>query len=329
MSQWKRLMMWKMTLVSIMVPALSLLGGAGTAAGQPTTVFSEIPCGVFVDVPQPPSSAFLPFSVPACGGVDVTVTTRCYPLRPAPFTDEPFHTGSMSWALSSRLDPIDPAINPGDGYGRYKSRTTVGWDLLLDFDAPVSAFGMSTGQGAGSPLTYPDRMRLFDGPLGTGNLIAEVYSQGPPAIQYRLAVRFTGYNAGAPIIRSVVIDVQSDQDGLHLDGLAFGSAASGSSAVPEPGMPALARLGAPRPNPMSKSTSFTVELAVESPVRLDLFDLVGRRVRTLVDGVQPAGSHQTTWDGRDGGGVMLPNGIYFARLTASGTRATERIHLVR
>ena len=52
-------------------------------------------------------------------------------------------------------------------------------------------------------------------------------------------------------------------------------------------------------------------------------------IETLNDGVQPAGSHQTTWDGRDGGGVMLPNGIYFARLTASGTRATERIHLVR
>lgn len=313
------------------IALLSLLGVVGLASAQSTTAFQDIPCGVFLDLPAPAGSStpFLPFTVTLCGGEELNVTTRSYPLRAAPYTDEPYYTGTYSWALTAewRLGSIDPAINPGDYYGRFQGSGPTG-DLLLDFDVPIAAFGMSSVQVNGAPLTYADRMRLFDGPLGTGNLIAEVISEGPPSTQYHVALRFTGFDAGTPVIRSAVIDVQSNQDGIHLDGLAFGAASSPSASAEEPGLPNR-RLHGPHPNPMFHSTSFVVDLAAESAVRLEVFDLAGRRVGTLVDEVRPAGRHTVTWDGRTDSGLRAPAGVYFARFLAGGVAETRRIHLVQ
>jgi len=79
------------------------------------------------------------------------------------------------------------------------------------------------------------------------------------------------------------------------------------------------------PNPFASRTTLAFELDRAAPVALDIFDLGGRRVRQLVRGVQPAGGHSVTWDGRDGGGVRLPNGVYLARIDADGVRGVQRI----
>lgn len=64
-------------------------------------------------------------------------------------------------------------------------------------------------------------------------------------------------------------------------------------------------------------------------VRLDLFDVSGRRLRMLVDREVAAGATTVTWDGRDSGGRTLGSGIYFARLTASGGSRTVRVPIAR
>jgi flagellar hook assembly protein FlgD len=57
--------------------------------------------------------------------------------------------------------------------------------------------------------------------------------------------------------------------------------------------------------------SFVLER--DAAVRLDLFDVQGRRVRKLCDASYGMGAHSITWDGRDDGGVMVPSGVFFAR----------------
>ncbi|MBE0566706.1 MAG: T9SS type A sorting domain-containing protein [Krumholzibacteria bacterium] len=307
--------------------AAALMAAAGPAAAQPTSVYGDLPCAVFVDLPAPASSGdpFLPFTVTLCDGGAVTVTSRCYPLRPAPYTDQPFYTGTFSWDLGAtwRLDPIAPLVNPGDWNGRYQGRATVGWDLLLDFDQPLTSFGMSTCQSNGAPLTTADRLRLFDGPQGTGNLVAEVVSDGPPPVQYHQIVRFSGYDAGAPVIRSAVIDVQSNTDGVHLDGLAFGSAPATSSSGDV--TPAVAVLHPAVPNPFNPRTTIRFELPRGGYVRLALHDLRGRLVRELLAGPRPAGAHEVILDGGE-----LASGVYLVRLTGSGgTAPAQRITLLR
>ena len=59
-------------------------------------------------------------------------------------------------------------------------------------------------------------------------------------------------------------------------------------------------------------------------VKLEVFAVTGRLVRTLVDQDAAAGSFRATWDGRDNGGAQVSRGVYFARYTVDGRRADDR-----
>ena len=72
------------------------------------------------------------------------------------------------------------------------------------------------------------------------------------------------------------------------------------------------------PNPFNPSTSIHYEIARESHARVDVFDARGAHIRTLIDAVQPAGSHRVEWNGTDAGGVLLSSGVYFYRLVVDG-----------
>jgi flagellar hook assembly protein FlgD len=60
-----------------------------------------------------------------------------------------------------------------------------------------------------------------------------------------------------------------------------------------------------------------------------VFGVDGRRVRQLVMGTVPAGTHQVTWDGRDDRGQQVAAGVYFYRLTAGDRTLTKKMVLIR
>ena len=70
------------------------------------------------------------------------------------------------------------------------------------------------------------------------------------------------------------------------------------------------------PNPFNGRTDIRYELAEHGPVLLDIYDTWGRRVRSLVDGVQPAGLHHVSWNGNDDTGRKVSSGLYIYRLKA-------------
>ena len=78
------------------------------------------------------------------------------------------------------------------------------------------------------------------------------------------------------------------------------------------------------PNPFVASTA--IEYVVDQPAHVELavYNALGQRVRTLVDGVQPAGEHTAVWEGTDDLGRPLPSGVYFYTLRsgAFGTTGT-------
>ncbi len=77
------------------------------------------------------------------------------------------------------------------------------------------------------------------------------------------------------------------------------------------------RVHAPRPNPAAGTATFAVELPAPRTVDAGIFDLAGRRVRTLEPGrVLPAGTHPFAWDGRDEAGRPVEPGIYLVRFRA-------------
>lgn len=91
----------------------------------------------------------------------------------------------------------------------------------------------------------------------------------------------------------------------------------------------LLRLAPNHPNPFNPATTISYEVAREGQVQLEVFDLSGSRVRTLVDGVVAAGAHTALWDGRDDAGSPVASGTYFCRLTAAGEVAARKMTLIK
>ncbi len=70
------------------------------------------------------------------------------------------------------------------------------------------------------------------------------------------------------------------------------------------------------PNPFNPTTTIRYQVAVGAPVRLEIFDVLGQRVRTLIAETQAAGFHRVVWDSRDDGGRAVAAGVYLYRLQA-------------
>jgi hypothetical protein len=83
------------------------------------------------------------------------------------------------------------------------------------------------------------------------------------------------------------------------------------------------------PNPFGGRTEFEVELTQDSDVRVDVFDVTGRRVRTIDVGDSPAGWRTIAFDGHDDGGRPLASGVYFYRVSAGTRTITNKMVLMR
>jgi hypothetical protein len=88
-------------------------------------------------------------------------------------------------------------------------------------------------------------------------------------------------------------------------------------------------LSAAEPTPFKDRTRISFSLPLEGSVSLGVYNLLGARVRTLVSGTKPAGSHSATWDGRDEKGFLLPGGVYFFELKTPYKSLTTRTVVVR
>jgi hypothetical protein len=93
--------------------------------------------------------------------------------------------------------------------------------------------------------------------------------------------------------------------------------------------PAAPSLEQNRPNPFNPQTSIRLNLPRDTHIRLDIFDVHGRRVIGLVDGILPAGPRDVSWDGRDVHGHQLPSGIYLYRMEAANISLARRMVLLR
>ena len=88
-------------------------------------------------------------------------------------------------------------------------------------------------------------------------------------------------------------------------------------------------LAAPSPNPARSFVRLGFALPRAARVGLEVLDLQGRRVRTLVSGPLAAERYAFGWDLRDAGGQMIARGVYFARLVVGSQRLTRTLVVVR
>jgi hypothetical protein len=83
------------------------------------------------------------------------------------------------------------------------------------------------------------------------------------------------------------------------------------------------------PNPFNPTTVIKFSIASDQPVRLVVYDVAGRRVRTLVDERRRANIYSVSWDGRNDQGQRVASGVYFYRLTAGKFTKTRKMMLLK
>lgn len=107
----------------------------------------------------------------------------------------------------------------------------------------------------------------------------------------------------------------------------------GDGPTAAPGLPAdwptMVEIAGIAPNPFNPTTRITYRVAEPGPVRLDVFGLDGRRVRTLAVGDHAAGEYRIDWDGRDERQVRVASGSYLLRLDGGRSVAGARLLLLK
>lgn len=83
------------------------------------------------------------------------------------------------------------------------------------------------------------------------------------------------------------------------------------------------------PNPFNPETTIKYQLPHAAEVKLEIFNLLGQRVATLVEKRQPAGYYTAQWDGRDSAGTYVASGVYLYRLQTENFVKVRKLVLVR
>jgi len=176
----------------------------------------------------------------------------------------------------------------------------------------ATAAGIDDWQAAGGIITLTELPARYE-----WDLSAVTAATDNPAFRVRLL--FSGSNASLT------------SGNTRFDNIALLARSTAVAAVPEEtaDLPTRAPRLTVTPNPFNPQTTLAFELARPGRATLEVFDLGGRRVRTLVSGELPAGAHALRWNGADDSGRALASGGYLGRLRTDEGTSLVKMQLVR
>ena len=136
-------------------------------------------------------------------------------------------------------------------------------------------------------------------------------------------------------ITNVVVDSDAGviyADVIHFSDLVIADKTKQPTGVSHSNVqPTAHRLHVNYPNPFNPQTQiqFNVGGSNMLHVRMNVYNLIGQKVRTLIDGLYPIGSHRVGWDGNDQNGIRVGSGIYICRFEVGGFVQSNRMVLLR
>jgi hypothetical protein len=213
------------------------------------------------------------------------------------------------------LSHFDLAPAPGDPVSvqvRVENPDSAARDLVLCIAREEEAedWPVTLGLPAGTPLPF--------GP-GESQTTTVTVTPAPGEPTGTIHVSCLLYEPGGALVREtggITLTVDVDTTGTGV--------ATAATAGP------LLALAQSRPNPCRGTTTIHYAVPVAAEVTLRVYDVAGRRVRTLCRGPHPAGRFAATWRGRNDGGAPVAAGVYFYRLeTTAGEPRTRKLVLVR
>ncbi len=188
--------------------------------------------------------------------------------------------------------------------------------ILLEIDNPVV---VSTNADAPSG-PFGEFLISSDGTVGSGLRVDDASS----------GLSYTGNNPGSvfavgqrlDFVRGVLYYSFSNYKLLPAGTSDIGGVINTSAE--EMAVPATFTLGQNYPNPFNPSTQIAFDIASTGHVQLDVFDVMGRQVATLVNNTVPVGTHMVTFDAQN-----LSSGIYIYRMTSGASIQTKRMLLMK
>ncbi len=139
-------------------------------------------------------------------------------------------------------------------------------------------------------------------------------------------------NTPVPHFCRLVVWVQTDSENLEiLQGAAIDieELDDGTGIDDKVELPRKFSLAQNYPNPFNAGTLIGYDLKVDSHVELCIYDILGKKIATLVNNEQFAGEKQITWNGFDDEGRSVASGVYFYKLSADGISETRQMMLVK
>jgi len=144
----------------------------------------------------------------------------------------------------------------------------------------------------------------------------------------RLRFLRTGADSVGPdLVEAILVDDQHRKDALVSPGIPVKSAGSYRPAVP---LPVRFALHTARPNPMRVGTVVTFDIPNPgAEVKIKIYDVGGRVVRTILDTYRPPGYYSESWDLKNTRGRRVAPGIYFCRMEAGKFKDVKKMVLLR
>ncbi len=229
--------------------------------------------------------------------------------------------GSGDYRLSLAKTGSSVVVSPGDEGGPLDGPLKSGVIEVGDLDVWTLVAGAGstiwvTMEEAIAASDLSPSLRLYDpdGDLlqsSTGTALAQISEVAPTTGTYLV--------------------VAGDQNTTALKGEGpywLGPSAALDAGAPTPAPNALS-FAAPSPNPARGASILEFHTATRGPVRVEIFDIAGRRVVSLADREMEATTVRLRWDGRDAEGRDVAPGVYLVRVTASSAVITRRIVRIR
>jgi hypothetical protein len=120
----------------------------------------------------------------------------------------------------------------------------------------------------------------------------------------------------------------SDQE-VVLDAFTFVPEGGPVSAAGDTPVAAKSYLADARPNPFNPTTAIGYTLATDGFAEIVIYDVRGKRIRTLVSGNATAGYNEVVWNGRDDFGNGVASGVYFYQLRAGSVVETKKMVMLK
>jgi hypothetical protein len=169
---------------------------------------------------------------------------------------------------------------------------------------------------------------------GEGNMIADPMFRNPGQLDFHLMSTACGDSANSPGIDAgdpgIFDSLLNCSWGLGTERSDIGAFGMGNAILTEinedinPQVPAFIFLSQNYPNPFNPTTTIEYDLPQAATVSLEIYDLLGLKVSTLINSLQPAGDQTVIWDGSD-----KPSGVYFYRLKAGDYSETRKMLLTK